>query len=114
MLLGIEINPAAGVITTNPTTAPIQAFIADTFLPFILSKNIQVIIAAAEAIVVVANAIAAVPFAAKADPALNPNQPNQSIPVPNKTNGIFVGICSLLFRLPKTRTPASAANPALM
>ena len=114
MLFGMEIKPAAGVIATNPTTAPIHAPNADTFLPLILSKNIHVIIAEAEAIVVVAKAIAAVPLAPSDEPALKPNQPNQSIPVPKRTKGIFVGICSLFFRLPKVKTPAKAANPALM
>ena len=78
-------------MATKPTTAPIQAPIAETFLPLILSKNIQVIIAAPEAIVVVPKAIAAVAFAAKADPALKPNQPNHNIPVPKITNGILDG-----------------------
>ncbi|MNE36107.1 hypothetical protein D3C80_1299050 [compost metagenome] len=93
ILSGTETNPAAGVMATKPTTAPIQAPRAETFLPFILSKKIQVSIAAADEVVVVAKAIAAVPLAARADPALNPNHPNQSIPVPNNTNGILVGIC---------------------
>jgi len=114
ILSGIVINPAAGVMATNPTTAPMQAPNAETFLPLILSKNIQVIIADADAIVVVAKAIAAVPFAAKDEPALKPNHPNQSIPVPNKTKGIFVGICSLFLRFPKVKTPAKAAKPALI
>ena len=90
-LSAIVTNPAAGVIATKPTTAPMEAPKAETFLPLILSKNIQVIIAEAEAMVVVPKAIAAVAFAAKAEPALKPNHPNQSIPVPNKTNGIFEG-----------------------
>ena len=79
-------------MATKPTTAPIHAPKAETFLPFILSKKTQVSMAAADDVVVVAKAIAAVPFAAKAEPALNPNQPNHNIPVPNNTNGILVGI----------------------
>ncbi|MNE59809.1 hypothetical protein D3C80_1549270 [compost metagenome] len=114
MLFGIETNPAAGVIATSPTTAPMHAPKAETFLPLILSKKTQVSMAEAEATVVVAKAIAAVPLAAKAEPALKPNQPNQSIPVPNKTKGILAGMCSLFFLFPKTNTPAIAAKPADM
>ena len=62
-----------------------QAPIADGFRPRIQSKNIQPSIAQAEAVLVVANARAAVPLAATADPALKPNQPNQSMPVPSST-----------------------------
>jgi hypothetical protein len=78
-------------LATNPTTAPIQAPNAEIFLPLILSKNIQVIIAEAEAIVVVPKAIAAVALAAKAEPELNPNQPNHNIPVPKITYVILEG-----------------------
>ena len=56
---GIVTNPAAGVMATNPTTAPIQKPIADTFLPFATSNKTQARPAAAAAVFVVANAIAA-------------------------------------------------------
>ena len=72
-------------MATNPTTAPMQAPIADGFRPHIQSKNIQPSIAQADAVLVVANARAAVPLAAPADPALKPNQPNQSMLVPSST-----------------------------
>lgn len=78
-------KPQPGVIATSPTTAPIQAPNAETLLPLIRSKKIQVIMAEADAIVVVPKAIAADAFALSADPALNPNHPNQSIPVPKRT-----------------------------
>ena len=55
---------------------------------------------------------AAVPFAASADPALNPNQPNQRIPVPIMTSGIECGGDGSALRLPSTITAASAAMPA--
>src|SRR5258706_526213 len=84
-------NPAAGVMATRPTTAPMQAPRADGFLPRAASKNIQASIAAAEAVFVVRNAKVAVSFAARAEPALNPNHPNQSIPVPRMTKGTFAG-----------------------
>ena len=66
ILLGIDTNPAAGVIATKPTTAPIHAPKAEAYLPLILSKNTQVNIADADATVVVAKAIAAAQFAAPA------------------------------------------------
>src|SRR3569833_2190770 len=56
---GIVTKPAAGVMATNPTTAPIQAPITDGFFPRSISKNIHDIAAAADAVVVVANAVAA-------------------------------------------------------
>ena len=50
--------------------------------------------AAAEAVLVFNNASVAVELAASADPALNPNHPNQSNPAPNNTKGILAGwIC---------------------
>src|SRR5262249_53424758 len=83
--------PAAGVIATNPTTAPMHAPSADGFVPFIQSKKIQPNIAAADAVFVVAKASAAVPEAPIAEPALNPNQPNHNIAVPRMTNGTLAG-----------------------
>ncbi len=118
MLSRIVTYPAAGVIATRPTTAPMQAPRADGLRPRIQSKNIQPSIAAAEAVFVVANAIAAVPLAATADPALKPNQPNQSIPVPRITKGTFAGevvsLATWIFRRPRINAPASAAQPADM
>jgi hypothetical protein len=78
-------KPAAGVMATRPTTAPIHAFITDGFLPKSISKNSQDIAAAADAVVVVANAVADNAFAPSSDPALKPNHQNQSKPVPNST-----------------------------
>ena len=79
------------MIATNPTTAPMHAPSAEGFVPFIQSKKIHPSIAAAEAVFVVAKASAAVPEAPMADPALKPNQPNQSMPVPRITNGTLAG-----------------------
>src|SRR5271155_475603 len=81
----IVTNPAAGVIATKPTTAPMHAPKAEGLFPFIQSKKIQESMAAAEAVLVVANASTAVPEAATAEPALKPNQPNHNIPVPRIT-----------------------------
>src|SRR4051812_39462687 len=85
MLCGIATKPAAGVIATRPTTAPMQKPITDGFLPRSTSKNIQDKPAAAAAVFVVANAETDNALAAPAEPALKPNHPNQSKPVPIKT-----------------------------
>ena len=91
---------------------------ADGFRPRNQSKNIQPSIAQADAVLVVANASAAEPFAAVAEPALKPNQPNQSMPVPSSTYGtLYASWASLamwLCRRPRINAPASAANPADM
>ena len=44
---------------------------------------------------VVANASTAVALAASADPALKPNHPNHSMPVPRMTNGMCAGTWAL-------------------
>jgi hypothetical protein len=51
---GTVTKPAAGVMATKPTTAPIQVPIADGLRPRSISKNIQVTPAAADAVVLVA------------------------------------------------------------
>ncbi len=56
ILCGIATKPAAGVIATRPTTAPIQNPSTEGFLPLNTSKNIQDKPAAAAAVLVVANA----------------------------------------------------------
>ena len=50
--------------------------------------------AAADAVFVFIKAKAAVELAPKADPALKPNHPNQSIPAPNNTKGMLAGFIS--------------------
>src|ERR1700730_9089724 len=75
-------NPDAGVIPTSPGTAP--DMLAST-LGFPLtghSANIQESAAVAVAIWVTAIAMPALPFAATAEPALNPNQPTHSNEAP--------------------------------
>src|SRR5262249_11246032 len=118
MLWRTETNPAAGVMATRPTTAPTQAPTAGGLLPGIMSKTIQDSTAEAEGVLVVAKASAAESLAASAEPALKPNQPNQSRPVPSSTNGTLAGVCgsccSWLVRRPRIKAPASAANPADM
>ena len=61
---------------------------------------------------VLANAITASGFAPRADPALKPNQPNQSSPVPKITYGTLAGLSATSFLLPKNIAPARAAKPA--
>ena len=56
ILCGMATKPAAGVMATRPTTAPIQNPSTEGFLPLITSKNIQDKPAAAAAVLVVANA----------------------------------------------------------
>src|SRR5918996_555358 len=64
-----------------------------------------------------ANAEAATPFAPRADPALNPNQPNHRIAAPVMTIGTLCGTkASLPYprRRPRYTMAARAAAPALM
>src|SRR5688500_15222983 len=85
ILWGMATKPAPGVMATKPTTAPMQKPTTDGFLPLATSKNIHDKPAAAAAVLVVPKADTARPLALKADPALKPNQPNQSSPVPINT-----------------------------
>ena len=55
------------------------------------------------------------PLAARAEPALKPNQPNHRMPVPSMTKGIEWGgepSRGQPLRLPSTSTQARAAMPA--
>src|SRR2546430_17000614 len=88
---GAVTYPAAGVIPTRPTTAPVAAPTAVIFPVRIESSTAHVSTAAAAAAFVLTNASAAVPFAASADPALKPTQPNHSSPAPLRTSGTFAG-----------------------
>src|SRR5262245_49849842 len=85
--------PAAGVIATNPTTAPMQAPKAEGLRPRIASNRIHASMAAAEAVLVARKAEVASSEAASADPALKPNHPNHNIPVPRMTKGTLAGAC---------------------
>ena len=84
-LCAMPTKPLPGVMATNPTTAPIQKPSTEGFFPRITSKNIHDKPAVAAAILVVAKADTANVLAPNADPALKPNQPNQSKPVPINT-----------------------------
>src|ERR1700752_4106123 len=75
-------KPEAGVMATSPATAPEIAPSTDGLPLAIHSANIQPKAAAAVAICVTAMAMPARPFAATAEPALNPNQPTHSSEAP--------------------------------
>src|SRR5436189_5653048 len=75
-------NPAAGVIATNPATAPVTTPRIVAFPCFHHSINPHVRPAVAAAVFVTANAIADSPLADNALPALKPNHPNHNRPPP--------------------------------
>src|SRR3954465_1833364 len=107
-------NPEHGVIATSPATAPDAAPSVVALPSLMRSTTSQPSMAAAAAKCVFMNAGAAVRLGAKAEPALNPNQPNQRIPIPRSVYGrLWGGIASRghPLRLPITSTAASAATP---
>src|SRR3989344_501902 len=85
-------NPEAGVIATSPHTAPIAAASADGFLFSAHESTTHASAAAAAAMLVTTNALAAKGEAASAEPALNPNHPNQSRTAPKITNGTLLAL----------------------
>src|SRR5208283_2469218 len=107
-------NPAAGVIATNPATAPDARPSTVGFLAYNQSTTIHARAAAAVAVLVLINAALASPFDPSAEPALKPNHPNHSSPAPSTVRVRLFGIrfTSLLF--PITIAPTSAAIPALI
>src|SRR5205823_848571 len=74
--------PAAGVTATRPTTMPEQKPRAEGLCPISRSTSNQTRPPAAVPTNVFIIASAAEPFASSADPALKPNQPTHSRPVP--------------------------------
>ncbi|CAB4896027.1 unannotated protein [freshwater metagenome] len=110
-------NAQAGVIATNPATAP-DATPSEVGWPSRTFSTInQPSAAAAVATCVFNRARAATPLAPRADPALKPNQPNHSSPAPISTSGIECGRIDSLrqpIRLPRTNAIANPAAPALM
>src|SRR3954469_9049998 len=84
-------KPAAGVTATRPTTIAVAAPTAVGLPERRMSRNVQTTSVAAGASIVVVNASAAIPLAASALPALNPNQPNQSTPAPSSVKGTLCG-----------------------
>ena len=110
-------DPEAGVIATSPATAPVITPRSVGFESRIQSIRPQAQAAAAVATWVTTKALAAEPSAATALPALKPNQPNQSKPVPSTAKGRLCGGdvwfgCPL--RRPRTIAATRAETPALM
>src|SRR3954467_1644675 len=89
-LIGL-MNPAAGVIATRPTTIAVAAPTAVGLPERIPSRKVHTTSVAAGASIVVTNARPAIGLAARALPALKPNQPNQRRPAPSRTNGTLCG-----------------------
>src|SRR5450432_4067726 len=110
-------NPAAGVMATNPATAPDIAprALARPFLSH--SARLQLMAAAAVAKWVAMNALVASELAASALPALNPNQPTHSKHAPTKLSTRLCGGIGCLgkpVRLPKYNAHTKAETPELM
>src|SRR5674476_1026423 len=110
-------KPAAGVIATSPATMPEQ-IPSKLGLPLTIhSTSIQVTPATATPNKVLKNARPAAPDASNAEPALKPNQPIHSMPVPI---AVIIRLCGGIATLPKPlRGPSisaatSAAIPALI
>src|SRR5665213_3520342 len=114
--LGVT-NPQAGVMTTKPATAPEQNP-STLGLPRTAHSSIgQTKEATAVASVVVVNALAAMPSAPTALPALKPYQPTQSMPVPTMHNTMLCGAKFSLpqpRRLPRMRHSTKADQPEVM
>src|SRR5512146_3305964 len=83
-------KPAAGVMATSPTTAPVTMPSTLGLLSRQL-RNIQTTAASAAAVLVVTTALTASPLAARALPPLKPNQPIHNKPAPRTVRGILLG-----------------------
>src|SRR2546427_13005516 len=104
-------NPEAGVMATSPATAP-EAAPSTVGLPRIVhSVNIQPSAAAAAAVLVARNALAARPLASSALPALKPNQPNHSSPAPLTVIGRVWGRIGGGPRTPRLPPPPRPPQP---
>src|SRR3954447_7939509 len=90
-------SPAHGVMATSPATAPVQAPRTVAFPLCSASIRHQLTVAAAAAVLVLTKAATAEVLAARALPALKPNQPNQSRPVPS---AVIVRLCGFISSCP--------------
>src|SRR5208337_466850 len=112
-----DTNPEAGVIATSPATAP---EIAPSTLGFPLrshSAKIHPSVAVAVAKWVATNALVARPLAARALPALKPNQPTHSRHAPTQLSTTLCGFMASLgypTRLPRYSAQISAETPEVM
>src|SRR5215470_10849370 len=110
-------KPDAGVIATRPATAPDAAPNIVGLPVLIHSATIQPNAARDAAVCVATNALTARPPAVNAEPALNPNQPTQSIDAPMTAKGRLCGGVGTLpkpTRLPMISTATSAEIPELI
>src|SRR6266700_5030627 len=110
-------NPQAGVMTTSPATAPEQKPRTLGLPRRAYSAIAHTKEATAVAIVVVRKALAAIPSAATAEPALKPYQPTQSMPVPTMQRTMLCGGIGSLpnpRRLPRIKQRISADQPELI
>ena len=90
-MVSVPTNPAAGVMATSPTTIAVAQPTAVGLPERIASRKVQTTSVAAGASIVVTNARAAIGVAARALPALKPNQPNHNNPAPSSVNGTLCG-----------------------
>ena len=110
-------KPDAGVIAASPATLPVTIPSTEGRPARSHSIAIQVSAAVAAEICVTTSAIAALPLAPSALPALKPNQPTQSMPVPATVSVRLwggIGVVGQPRRTPSTSATTSAATPAVM
>src|SRR5579859_2621576 len=114
---GILTKPEAGVIVANPATMP-EAAPSTLGLPFKFhSTSVQLSAAAAAEKCVAANALVANPPAFSALPALNPNHPTHSKPVPISESTTLcgtIGSCGYPSRRPSSNANTNADAPELI
>src|SRR5271168_2449598 len=106
-----------GVMATSPATMPDAAPSVVGLPSRMRPTSSQASMAVDVAMVVAMKALPAEPFELVAEPALNPNQPNQSNPAPSITNGTLCGRNSVVgqpLRLPRTIARAKPATPELI
>jgi hypothetical protein len=109
--------PHDGVMATRPATAPEAPPSVVDFPFFTFSIRIQPSRAMAVAVLVLTKAWADRLLAARADPALNPNQPNHSIPAPSTVKGTlwgFIGVPGHPLRFLTTSSRPRPPMAALM
>src|SRR5688572_5552600 len=107
-------NPQAGVITTRPATMPEQKPSTLGFPRWKYSTMPHTKPAVAAARVVVAKALEAMASAPRAEPALNPYHPTQSMPVPTMQRTMLcggIGSRPYPLRLPRIKQRIRADQP---
>src|ERR1700730_9633206 len=111
-------KPDAGVMATSRATAPAAARTTLHLRLWSQLARTHVSVAAPAAVFVTSSALAAWPLAESADPALNPNQPNQRRPAPRTTRRMSCGAVDSFVlattRGPMRRATTRAETPELM